>query len=74
MKGLGRQFYNEIVEAINFIVQYPDAWHKTGQHMRRFILKRFPYLVLYVYEEQKIIITAIAHQHRHPKSYLNRME
>lgn len=74
LKGLGHQFYTEVVKAIDFIIQYPEGWHKTGQHTRRFMLKRFPYSILYVYEEEKIIITAIAHQHRHPESYLNRME
>lgn len=74
LKGLGRQFYNEVTKAIDFIIQYPQAWHKTGQYTRRFMLKRFPYLILYVFEEEKIIITAIAHQHRYPESYLNRME
>ncbi len=71
--GLGKQFYAEVTEALEFIVQYPDAWYKIGPHTRRFILKRFPYLVLYIFEKDKIIITAIAHQHRYPKNYLNRI-
>ena len=51
------------MEAIEVIQKFP-----------KFLLKRFPYLVLYIPEEDKILITAIAHQHRKPDYYINRIK
>ena len=72
LKGLGDQFYEDVVEVIALMVSYPTAWRKVGVNTRKCLLKRFPYLILFVPDESKIIITAVAHQHRHPKSYLKR--
>ncbi|NOR44349.1 MAG: type II toxin-antitoxin system RelE/ParE family toxin [Candidatus Delongbacteria bacterium] len=72
LHGLGDQFYDEFFVGIDFIKKYPIAWQKVGENTRRYILKRFPYMVLYVAEEDRIIITVIAHQHRHPDYYLKR--
>ena len=72
LPGLGKQFFREVSTAIELIRKFPQAWHKVGKHTRRFLLKRFPYLILYIPEKDKIIITAIAHKHRFPDYYLNR--
>ena len=72
LQGLGDQFYDEFLVALEFIKKYPQAWQKVGEYTRRYILKRFPYMVLYVPEKDRIVITVIAHQHRHPDYYLNR--
>ena len=72
LPGLGDQFYNEILTAFDLILGFPVGWTKAGEDTRKFILKRFPYLVLYVVHEQKIVVNAIAHQHRHPDSYMKR--
>lgn len=72
LPGLGDQFYDEVIAAIKFIRKFPRGWQKVGKYTRKCILKHFPYLILYVAEEDKIIITGIAHQHRHPDYYLKK--
>lgn len=67
---LGDQFYKEVLTAFDVILLFPAGWSKVGEHTRKFTLKRFPYLVLYIVEKDAIIITSIAHQHRHPDHYL----
>ena len=67
---VGRAFSEEFFQSIEFIQHFPEAWEKVGLHTRKCILKRFPYLILYVVDKDQIIITAVAHQHRHPDSYL----
>jgi hypothetical protein len=66
LQGLGNQFYTEVFDSIDIIKKYPAIWDKVGQNTRKCILKRFPYLILYICEKDKIIVTAIAHQHRKP--------
>ncbi|VAX37376.1 hypothetical protein MNBD_UNCLBAC01-906 [hydrothermal vent metagenome] len=69
LNGLGEQFYKEFISLIEFIQIIPQGWQKVGKHTRRCLFKRFPYLILYIVEYNAIIITSIAHQHRHPDSY-----
>jgi plasmid stabilization system protein ParE len=63
-------FIEEFLHSVEFIRQFPEAWQKVGPNTHKCILKRFPFLVLYTIEESRIVITSVAHQHRHPDSYL----
>jgi toxin ParE1/3/4 len=74
LNGLELQFLNEFENAINLIKQFPEAWLKVGNNSRRALLKRFPYFVLYVYENDCIYITCIAHMHRDPEYYIKRIK
>jgi len=68
--GLGDQFYRAFLLTTDEIVKAPTAWRKIGQHTRRINFRRFPYLVLYVVDDNDILITCIAHQHRNSTYYL----
>lgn len=73
LPGLGEQFYSAFLLTVDYISIVPDAWRKVGDNTRRINIKRFPYLILYVFDENDILITCIAHQHRNPVYYLNRI-
>ncbi|PTN38657.1 type II toxin-antitoxin system RelE/ParE family toxin [Desulfonatronum sp. SC1] len=69
VSGLGDQFYASFLDAVDSIAANPEMWRKIGQNTRRCNIKRFPYLVLYVFDSTDILITCIAHQHRNPEYY-----
>ncbi len=69
LRGLGKAFYDEIIHCIALIEQFPQAWQKVGRKSRKCLVKRFPYMILYIYGKDEIVITAIAHQHRDPQYY-----
>jgi hypothetical protein len=46
-KGLGLEFAREVYSAIENIGDFPVAWTPLSQNTRRFLLKRFPYGVVY---------------------------
>ena len=73
MLGLGEQFYNAFLSSVAYISIAPDVWRKVGKNTRRINIKRFPYLILYVLDGNNILITCIAHQHRNPTYYTNRV-
>ncbi len=73
MPGLGSQFYNAFLSAIDYISIAPEAWRKVGDNTRKINLKRFPYLILYVLDGNDVLITCIAHQHRNPNYYSNKI-
>ena len=73
LMGLGDQFLSEFNKTVELIIEYPAIWNKVGKRMRKALLKRFPFLVLYIYENDIIHITCIAHQHRDPEYYIERI-
>jgi len=72
IEGLGDLFRKEIFEAVDFICLYPEGYQLITKYTRKCSLRKFPYLVLYSIIKNSVIITAVAHQHRHPRSYLFR--
>ena len=65
-QGLGKQFREEVRKVAKRISEYPEAWSVERGDVRKCILHRFPYKLLYSIEKNHIFIIAIAHQHRRP--------
>jgi len=72
LSGLGNNFKEEIKKSINRILDYPTAWPTVTQYIRKYILHKFPYKILYSLEKDHIYIIAIAHQHRKPNYWIDR--
>ena len=72
-KGLGDDFFNETLSVIRLISDFPTAWAKHTTHTRKAILKRFPYNLIYTIRNNKIFIIAVAHQHRNPEYWVNKI-
>lgn len=70
--GLGDAFLLEAVKSFGLIQRYPDAGHLLGEAIRRLRLSRFPYGVIYIREEDDVLVLAIAHSHRRPEYWRNR--
>ncbi|NWF35376.1 type II toxin-antitoxin system RelE/ParE family toxin [Mariprofundus sp. KV] len=64
--GLGQQFKDEVRKAALRIAEYPKAWSTEQGEVRKCLLHRFPYKILYSIEHDHIFVIAIAHQHRKP--------
>ena len=73
LSGLGDQLLNEFNRTIKITIENPTIWNEVGEKTRRALLKRFPFLILYIFEENTIHITCIAHQHRNPDYYIDRI-
>ena len=65
-KGLGYEFSVEAHSAIQRAVTFPLAWQAIEGEIRRVLVNRFPYGVLYTVETEEIFIVAIMHLHREP--------
>ena len=68
--GLGDLFLKEVSDAVDLIQLFPGGFQLITHRSRKCSLRKFPYLVLYGIINNAIVISAIAHQHRHPRSYL----
>ena len=71
-KGLGLRFKEEVKKAATRISEYPKAWSVERGDVRRCLLHKFPYKLLYSIEKDHIFIIAVAHQHRKPDYWIDR--
>ena len=72
-KDLGVQFLNEFDSAVRRIIAYPESYILIEKDIRRCLIKRFPYGVLYGIDFDKIIVIAVAHLHRKPDYWIDRV-
>ncbi|QPK65239.1 type II toxin-antitoxin system RelE/ParE family toxin [Methylomonas sp. LL1] len=71
--NLDRQFITEFEATIRRIIRYPLAYISIDQQLRRCLIKRFPYAILYGIDADTLGIVAIAHCHRKPDYWLKRI-
>jgi toxin ParE2 len=67
-RGLGDAFLAEALKALRLIERHP-----LTDNIRRCRLARFPYGVIYVPEGPDILVLAIAHLHRAPMYWRDRV-
>ena len=70
---LGDAFLNEVLKSLELIGELPLAWPKLSRRTRRCIIKQFPYYLVYQVRQEEIIIVAIAHFHRQPNYWNDRL-
>ena len=66
-------FSEEIDTAESAIVDFPDAWPPFDHGTRRYLLRRYPFSVIYRIESRRILIVAVAHGHRRPGYWKSRL-
>lgn len=76
--GLGEEFLTERGRVLRSIEANPLAAARleyyTGSHdIRRAIMRRFPFAVVYLCRESEAIVVALAHLHRRPLYWINRI-
>jgi len=69
---LGERFKEEVKAAALRIASNPYAWSIESGEIRRYLLHRFPYKLIYSIEKAHILIIALAHQHRKPDYWIER--
>jgi toxin ParE1/3/4 len=70
--GLGRAFLSEVEHSIEQIRENPESCPIILKVVRRKLLRRFPYSILFSIVKDNIYILAIANQKRRPFYWRNR--
>jgi plasmid stabilization system protein ParE len=70
--GLGYDFAVEVYSAIERTMAYPKAWPIIEEDIRRSLVRRFPYGILYAEEDEELFIVAVMHLHRDPDYWKHR--
>ena len=71
--GLGGELRDEVRAAVSLIQQHPLAWHPLNELNRRCHTNRFPYGLIYTIYQDEIVIIAVAHLHREPEYWSDRI-
>jgi len=66
-------FSDELIGAVTQIERAPHAWPPYEHSTRRFLLRRFPFSVVYWVDNNRIVILAVAHTSRRPDYWRNRL-
>jgi plasmid stabilization system protein ParE len=72
--GLDNAFLIAVLSAADRIARFPDAWHPLGEGIRRCRLSRFPYGLIYTLDNGDILVLAVAHLHRPPDYWRDRLK
>ena len=70
--GLGIEFAIEVYATIQRSVAFPNAWPIIGGDIRRSLVRRFPFGILYSQESEGIYIAAVMNLHRDPEYWKHR--
>ncbi len=71
VEGLGGEFLQEVLNAIERIARFPTAWHPLSDNIRRCQTRRFPYGLIYTILENTILIISVSNLHRKPNHWRN---
>lgn len=72
--GLGAEFFDAVGHTLNLIEAHPEAGAAAygDPDMRRVLIPRFPYQVVYRLRPTEIVILAFAHLKRRPEFWKHR--
>jgi len=72
VRGLGSEFLMAVDATVHAIIRKPLQFVKVHKNVRRALLRRFPYAVCFLVEENRIVILAVFHAKRDPKQWKER--
>ncbi|PSB31871.1 type II toxin-antitoxin system RelE/ParE family toxin [Stenomitos frigidus] len=71
--GLGSEFVRAVDTCLSGIGRNPLAYPIIYQQARRALVRRFPYGILYVFDQDIISVVACFHSKRNPRSWQARL-
>ena len=71
--GLGLDFSTEVHATVQRILAFPQAWQVLEDDIRRALVNRFPYGVLYAVDDTRIWIVAVMNLHQRPGYWQDRL-
>lgn len=73
VNGMGYEFLYETDHTIRRILAYPESFKEIRPGVRRALVKRFPFAIIYCVERDLVLIAAVAHLHRKPQYWADRL-
>ena len=72
-KAIALEFLNTVESSTNLLTRYPELGLKLRGSVRRLVISKFPYSLVYrLLDDEKIYILAIAHHKQKPNYWRKR--
>ncbi|HQO02926.1 MAG TPA: type II toxin-antitoxin system RelE/ParE family toxin [Spirochaetota bacterium] len=71
--GLGHDFLLNLEAGLEVIVRDPYIFPVEYKQTRKHLIKRFPYIIVYVIDKNHVIVLAVLHGRRNPDLVENRI-
>jgi hypothetical protein len=69
--GLGTEFLDELDRAARRIAMFPTSCPEIEADLRRCLLARFPFGLIYGIDGLNVVVVAVAHLHREPRYWMD---
>ena len=63
---IGHDLLLQIEAAFRFLETNPEVFQKDYEGVRKHIIKRFPYKIVYLLDKNRIVVIAVLHHRRNP--------
>ena len=71
--GLGEDYLTELETSYQAIVELPNTWPKFKKGLRRFLLAKFPFSIIYRFNGETVFVVAVMHNSRKPGYWVERL-
>ena len=71
--GSGQKFLDELDRVVRRAVTFPMSCPEIEPGVRRCLLARFPYGLIYGVDRKTIVVIAVSHLHREPRYWVGRI-
>lgn len=72
VSGLGSEFLLTVDATMNAILRNPQQFPVVYRNLRRALTRRFPYQILFVADNARLVVLAVSHAKRNPKHWEER--
>lgn len=72
--GRGQAFGQAVADAFTKVLESPLTFQIVFDPCRRYVLKRYPYTIIYAVEGDEVEVYAVAHARRRPGYWMDRLE
>jgi plasmid stabilization system protein ParE len=72
LPSLEAEFLTACRAALSLIQEHPKAFRVVHGEVRRVLLRRFPYALFYRYWEPELLVIAVMHEQRDPRTWQER--
>ena len=70
---LGLRFEQAVADAVRGAVAHPERGAPRSKNTRRWLVKGFPFGVIYRANEAEVLVVALAHQRKRPEYWVQRV-
>jgi plasmid stabilization system protein ParE len=71
---LGFRFADEVERVIRLLLEHPELGSRLDDELRHFVLRRYPFSVVYAVVSDVVYVVAVAHGSREPDYWRPRVQ